>query len=250
MRAPESRQINSWQAAELNARDWMRAWGFRDAELTPPGADSGLDIRAHGAVAQVKYEARDVGRPYLQLLVGARGRDVASKMLFFTGSRYTEQAIRYGDEMSIALFHYKLDGRMEAVNKAAEDILEDALKTAPMKVTSEAIPRKVTPRKVTPVRVTHPYINATGIWIFCLSVLLFIFQWMFPNIQGTVAVVGATGILLGFVLVGVSQKPVPESEKPEDKIKPVRINLGQIHLSDEERGESGNGPWDNGGRRL
>lgn len=246
MKAPERRQISSWQAAELNARDWMRAWGFRDAELTPPGADSGLDIRARGAVAQVKYEARDVGRPYLQLLVGARGRDVASKMFFFTGSRYTEQAIRYADEMSIALFHYELDGRMEPANKPAEDLLTDARKAARKSVT----PKKVTPKKVTPVRVTHPYINATGCWIFCLSLLLFIFQFLFPAIQGAVAVAAVAGALFGLVLVGLSQEPVPESEKQEAKTNQVPITPGQRHLLEEDSGESGSGPYDNGDLRL
>lgn len=123
MREPAPRQITSWQDAELNARDWMRGWGFRDAQLTSPGADEGLDIRARNAVAQVKYEARDVGRPYLQQLVGARGRSTESRMLFFTGSRYTEQAVLYADEMNIALFHYRLDGKVLAANKCAAELL-------------------------------------------------------------------------------------------------------------------------------
>lgn len=124
MNEPPRRQIASWQDAEINARDWMRTWGFADAELTRAGADEGLDVRSKKAVAQVKYEARDVGRPYLQQFVGARGRFVDSQMLFFTGSRYSEQAVAYAEEMGIALFHYGLDGRMHAVNNRAADLMK------------------------------------------------------------------------------------------------------------------------------
>lgn len=214
MNTPERRQISSWQVAELNARDWMRSWGFRDAELTTSGSDAGLDIRARGAVAQVKYEARDVGRPYLQLLVGARGLDVTSKMLFFTGARYTEQARRYADEMSIALFHYQLDGLMEPANKLAEDLLKDARKEERKDASKEV-------RNVPPRRITHPYTHATGVWMFWVSVLLFIFQSMFPGIQGAVAVAAVTGALLGLVLVAVSAEQVLEPAKPVNK-----TNLG------------------------
>jgi Restriction endonuclease len=119
MRESQPRQITSWQEAELNALEWMRAIGFADARLTKAGADEGLDIRSSRAVAQVKYEARDVGRPYLQQLVGARGRRTEMQLLFFTGAKYTEQAIAYANELDIALFHYKLDGRIQPINASA-----------------------------------------------------------------------------------------------------------------------------------
>ena len=66
-------QITSWQEAERNAARWMRHWGFGDARLTSSGADGGVDVRARAAVAQVKFEASQVGRPALQRLYGARG---------------------------------------------------------------------------------------------------------------------------------------------------------------------------------
>jgi hypothetical protein len=47
VKAPERRQITCWEEAEINARDWMRAWGFRDAELTPPGACPRICCAAH-----------------------------------------------------------------------------------------------------------------------------------------------------------------------------------------------------------
>lgn len=124
MREPQLKQIASWQDAELNALDWMRALGFVDARLTKAGADGGLDIRSSKAVAQVKYEAHDVGRPHLQRLVGARGRNTDVQLIFFTGTRYSEQAIAYANEMDIALFNYKLDGRIQAMNPSAEFLMK------------------------------------------------------------------------------------------------------------------------------
>lgn len=121
MAEPPLRQITTWQEAELNARDWMRMRGFPDAQLTAPGADAGIDVWCRSAIAQVKYEARDVGRPQLQRLVGARGRREC-QLLFFTGSSYSQQALVYADEMGIALFQYAVDGRMRPVNKAAVSI--------------------------------------------------------------------------------------------------------------------------------
>jgi hypothetical protein len=80
---PEPREVSSWQAAEVNAADWMRYWGFLDARVTQSGSDGGIDVRATGAVAQVKREAKAVGRPAVQNLVGARGRDASLHLLFF-----------------------------------------------------------------------------------------------------------------------------------------------------------------------
>lgn len=121
MSEPQRRQISSWQDAELNARDWMIAWGYTDAEVSGPGADGGIDVAARGALAQVKFEATQVGRPHLQRLVGARARDEA-QLFFFTGAGYSQQAIEYAAQMNIALFHYSLDGRMSPVNQPAKEV--------------------------------------------------------------------------------------------------------------------------------
>ncbi|WP_269215551.1 hypothetical protein [Arthrobacter sp. AK01] len=40
MTGPTPRQVATWQDPELNARDWMRAWGFTDAQLTNPGGQT------------------------------------------------------------------------------------------------------------------------------------------------------------------------------------------------------------------
>lgn len=116
---PTETQINSWQKAETNAADWMRYWGFRDAVVTTGGADGGIDVRATDALAQVKFEAKQVGRPALQNLVGAQGRDTGKQLLFFTGAGYASPAIEYANNMGIALFEYTLTGRMRAINHEA-----------------------------------------------------------------------------------------------------------------------------------
>jgi hypothetical protein len=100
----------------------MRHWGYRNVSLTSAGTDQGIDVRATGAVAQVKFEAKQVGRPQLQNLVGARGRNSHLKLLFFTGAGYSRHAIEYASEMDIALFTYALDGQMIAQSPAAKMI--------------------------------------------------------------------------------------------------------------------------------
>jgi hypothetical protein len=121
-RGPLSRQIDSWQSAETNAAEWMRFFGFHDARVTQGGSDGGIDVRSSGALAQVKYEARQVGRPQLQMLVGARG-NLERALLFFTGSGYSATALAYANEMGIALFKYELTGQMVGVNRAAKSYL-------------------------------------------------------------------------------------------------------------------------------
>jgi len=122
---PAPRHITSWSVAEANAADWMRAWGYTDAALTPAGADSGIDVRASWGLAQVKFEASLTGRPALQRLVGARGHGT-QQLLFFTGAGYSEHAVEYADEMGIALFTYDLAGAVFPVNGRARGTVASA----------------------------------------------------------------------------------------------------------------------------
>ncbi|MFI1757086.1 restriction endonuclease [Streptomyces sp. NPDC020571] len=119
---PKPMQISSWQQAELNAARWMRHWGYGDATSRPGGPDSGIDVRATGALGQVKYQAAQVGRPELQRFVGARPYGSDAQLIFFTGSDYTSTAAAYAQEWNIALFRYHLDGAMTPVNDAARRI--------------------------------------------------------------------------------------------------------------------------------
>lgn len=123
---PPRRQVARWEDAEVLAGEWMRYWGFADARVTDPGPDDGLDVVASGAVAQVKWRAAAVGAPDLQRLVGARGREVHKRALFFTGANYSARARAYADEMDIALFVYQLDGAVAPVNAAGRAVIDDA----------------------------------------------------------------------------------------------------------------------------
>jgi hypothetical protein len=96
------------------------------------------------------------------MLVGASGNKTASRMLFFTGSRYTEQVRRYADEMDIALIHYKLVGGMEAVNKPAAGLLKGKDRTARNQSNGVPIGAKKKPFQY---RVTHPFTHAAGWWL-------------------------------------------------------------------------------------
>lgn len=104
----------------------MISWGYKNAYLTASGSDGGIDVRSTAAIAQVKFEAKQVGRPQLQQLVGARARNMNTQLLFFTGAGYSSLAITYSDEMDIALFHIKLDGSVSAVNHAGREILRNS----------------------------------------------------------------------------------------------------------------------------
>ncbi|MEG3632177.1 restriction endonuclease [Micromonospora palythoicola] len=124
MTEPSPQAIDSWEKAELNAAEWMRYWGFRDARVTNGGADSGVDVRSHEALAQVKYEAVQVGRPVLQRLVGARGRSAEKALFVFSGAGFTSHAVEYANDMDICLFKYTLAGSMKAENRTARDFLQ------------------------------------------------------------------------------------------------------------------------------
>jgi hypothetical protein len=117
---PPRNQIHTWQDAEINAATWMRHWGYHDARAQPGGPDGGIDVRATGAVGQVKLRAAQIGRPDLQRLVGASPPAVAR--MFFTGVGYSAKAIEYADETEIALFIFALDGAMTPVNGTARRI--------------------------------------------------------------------------------------------------------------------------------
>lgn len=97
-------QQTLWQEAEHAAARFMRAIGFRDAALTNPGADRGLDVVASGAAAQVKALATPVGRPDVQRLRGASFN--VPTVLFFSLNGYTPAAIEYADQVRIALFTF------------------------------------------------------------------------------------------------------------------------------------------------
>lgn len=111
--------ITTWQEAEENAAAAMRSWGIRDAKTTGGSTDGGIDITSLTHIAQVKYEAAQVGRPVLQQLHGARGSARDKGMVFFTGAGYSAPAVEFANEHGIALFVYDQQGSMTPANAAA-----------------------------------------------------------------------------------------------------------------------------------
>jgi Restriction endonuclease len=103
---------------EQQAASAMRAWGHAGATATSGGPDSGIDVAAAGAVAQVKAWTKAAGRPDVQRLVGAAPKGKAA--LFFSLSGFTPQAIAYANERGVALFTFTdLEGAVRPENDAA-----------------------------------------------------------------------------------------------------------------------------------
>jgi hypothetical protein len=132
----------------------MRHWGYSDASVTPGGPDSGIDVVASDALAQVKYETAHVGRPALQRLVGARDEGDPRPLLFFSASGYSSAAVDYADKRRIALFTYAVDGRMSPVNAPARDTVRRT--TEPRAETSGEPPRQAPVRAVVVARDAGP----------------------------------------------------------------------------------------------
>lgn len=105
--------ITSARLAELNAQSKMRGLGFLDAIATPVGADGGIDVTSHYAVAQVKWKGAQAGRPELQQLHGA---SLGKQTLFFSAAGYTDQAIQYASKVGMSCYVYDPLGALELVN--------------------------------------------------------------------------------------------------------------------------------------
>lgn len=104
--------------------------GFRDVELTRNGSDGGLDVVSRSAVAQVKREVKQVGRPLLQQLRGARGRHDDRQPIFYAASGYTEPATDYAYWNLVALFTFDDSGTICAANEWATSLERSAQERA------------------------------------------------------------------------------------------------------------------------
>ncbi|MFE5477922.1 restriction endonuclease [Nocardia sp. NPDC056541] len=114
------RYITTARQAEENAAQVLRDMGFRDATATPVGPDGGIDVVANGAIAQVKWQSAQVGRPEVQRLFGARGNHYSTRLFFFAASGYSNGAIEYADEHAICLYTYDPLGVVSAKNPVAQ----------------------------------------------------------------------------------------------------------------------------------
>lgn len=121
---PEPRMVRNYRDAESLARDWLIYFGFADAEVTPDGADGGVDVDSEDAIAQVKFQALPVGRPVVQALLGVSSHQHKIPF-FFASSGYTSSAITFADEAGIALFMFRLDGGLVSVTEAATEFWQN-----------------------------------------------------------------------------------------------------------------------------
>ena len=122
---PGPMRIRNPRDAEEAAAQWMRYWGWADAQTTPPGADEGKDVDSREVVAQVKAHANPIGRPDVQNLYGVAQAE-SKTPLFFSLSDYTNQAREWADRVGIALFLFDLEGRPEPANVAAQILVHKA----------------------------------------------------------------------------------------------------------------------------
>lgn len=85
---------STWQQAEMVACQWMQANGFRDARLTPPGADGGVDVESRAAIAQVKFHQKPVGLSEMQRIYGI-AQSTGKRPFFFSSAGYTPKALQW-----------------------------------------------------------------------------------------------------------------------------------------------------------
>ncbi|NKZ73248.1 hypothetical protein GTA09_29360 [Rhodococcus hoagii] len=117
--------ITTAEAAEQNAAVRMREMGFEDARVTNAGSDGGIDVRSKKhALAQVKWQGAQVGRPAVQQLYGARGSRHDVQLFFFAATGYSQHAIQYADECEIRLFTFNPLGVTSPANRAARQFLQ------------------------------------------------------------------------------------------------------------------------------
>lgn len=114
--------IDSPADAEAQAAVWMIGLGFSDAMPTQLTGDSGIDVVAARAVAQVKFQVAPVGRPALQNLIGAAAEHQGKIRLFFAWKGYTGPAFVFAEQTNIALFCFSTSGDLLPQNMLAEHL--------------------------------------------------------------------------------------------------------------------------------
>ncbi len=116
---PGDAQVDSGQAATLNAAAWLRHWGHHDAQATDRGADGAVDVWSTTALARVCFGAAPVGPDTVAAVVAAAVRDGGKRAYVFSGAGFTAQAVAHADAVGAALVRYDLRGGVTPVNPAA-----------------------------------------------------------------------------------------------------------------------------------
>jgi hypothetical protein len=105
--------------AEENAARWLAHLGFEQCRATPPGPDSGVDVRGWGVVAQVKAEAKPVRLDVVQRTYGCAQAEGARAVVFGMSS-FTRDASEWADNYGVALFSFDFAGTPRPVNACAQ----------------------------------------------------------------------------------------------------------------------------------
>ncbi|MEV0948194.1 restriction endonuclease [Rhodococcus sp. NPDC049939] len=206
-------RIRTAADAESNAAKQMQRLGYGDATVLLGGAEGGIDVHSSSAYAQVKWRGDSAGRSNLQSLYGARGTSHGTKLLYFSGSGYTDEAVAYADEVGMALFRTEPDGETCPVGAHAPELVSAVRDSA---VASDAPPPVALPSKpVSPARVLARSMGALATallgahWRLLGAVLCTIVLIVAPFGEGFVAlrvvatilaVVGAPALWLLFIV--------------------------------------------------
>jgi restriction endonuclease Mrr len=120
---------NAWDFEHV-CRDWLEAWGEKNATVTQQSADGGVDIVSDHCVAQAKFYSNGrVGRPELQQLAGAAIPYGDPHLLFFAYNGYTNEAIDYAERISMCLFDFNAQTlRFDHQNSHAIELVKQLAK--------------------------------------------------------------------------------------------------------------------------
>ncbi|WP_072688262.1 restriction endonuclease [Rhodococcus marinonascens] len=143
-------RIRTPAEAEVNAAQQMQRLGYGDAAALLGGAGGGIDVHSSRAYAQVKWRGGSAGRSHLQSLYGARGTSHARKLLYFSGSGYTDEAVAYADAVGMALFRCEPDGETPPVGACAPKLVAAVSNTTVSPDLTSPPPRRSKPQS--PVR--------------------------------------------------------------------------------------------------
>ena len=108
---------------EQAAASWMRVNGFPDATVHDPTIDTGVDIIAVSAVAQVRSGAQLVTGSDLTRFVSSSASMVGKNRLVFARAGYADDAVALADAHGLALFIERAGADMVPVNGWAQGLL-------------------------------------------------------------------------------------------------------------------------------
>lgn len=122
---PGARLIRTPREAEEVACEWLRFFGFTDAETTTNGRDGGVDVDSENAVVQVKFKGVPTGSPEVHQLYGVASLQRKIPFFFSLGG-FTAEAKDFSEQAGIALFSFDYQGTPIPVSSLADKYLPTA----------------------------------------------------------------------------------------------------------------------------